>query len=60
VDDLSEPPDDSDAPRFEDYRRAEGTLDGQTYLRDRTAHHAVPLSHLTIAQRRERFAGNRR
>ena len=55
--DMSEPaePDDPDAPRFEDYAGR-----GDAYLRDKAAHDAIPLSHLTIAQRRERFAGNRR
>lgn len=52
--------DDPEAPQLEDYRREDGTLDGEGYLRDRHAHAAVPLSHLTIAQRRERFASNRR
>jgi hypothetical protein len=61
VEDMSEPtePDDPDAPRFEDYRRADGSLDGEVYLRDRRAHNAVPLSHLSVAQRRERFASGR-
>lgn len=61
VDDLSEPaePYDPDAPRMENYRRPDGTLGGEAYLRDSAAHKVVPLSHLTVAQRRERFAGNR-
>ncbi len=58
VDDLSEPAD-PEAPRMEDYRRPDGMLDGEAYLQDSAAHKAVPLSHLTVAQRRERFAGNR-
>ncbi len=53
-------PIDPDAPRLEDYRRTDGALDGDAFLRDSRAHHAVPLSHLTTAQRRERFASNRR
>jgi hypothetical protein len=50
---------DPDAPRFEDYRRADGSLDGEAYLRDVRAHKAVPLSHLRVAQRRKRFASGR-
>lgn len=59
VDDTSEPYD-PDAPRMEDYRRPDGTLDGDAFLSDSHAHKAVPLSHLTIEQRRKRFASNRR
>jgi len=53
-------PHDPDAPDMEDYRRPDGTIDGDAYLADSRAHKAVPLSHLTIEQRRKRFASNRR
>ena len=53
-------PHDPNAPTLEDFRRPDGTLDGDAYLRDAATHKAVPLSHLTIAQRRKRFAGRSR
>jgi hypothetical protein len=46
-------PYDPDAPQWEDYDS------GSAFLRDSYAHKAVPLSQLTPAQRRERFARNR-
>ena len=53
-------PIDPDAPRLEDYRRPDGSLDGEAYLRESRAHTAVPLSHLTTAQRRERWQSGQR
>jgi hypothetical protein len=53
-------PYDPDAPRIEDYKRPDGTLDGDGYLTDLRAHKVVPLSHLSIEQRRKRFASSRR
>jgi hypothetical protein len=54
--DMSEPdePYDPDAPRFEDYDSADA------YLRDKRAHDAIPLSHLSVEQRRERWARGRK
>jgi hypothetical protein len=64
IPDMSEPepdePYDHDAPRYEDYTRPDGGHDAEAFLRDSRAHKAIPLSHLTVAERRERFAGNRR
>lgn len=56
ADNMPEPdePYDPDAPRLEDY------ADAAAYLADLRAHKAVPLSHLTIEQRRKRFASSRR
>ena len=61
VDDLSEPdePYDPDAPNFEDYRRADGSLDSEAYLRDVKAHNA-PLDKLSIAERRRRWQSGQR
>lgn len=52
--DEPEEPHDPDAPRLEDY---DGRAD--EYLRDSAAHRAGPLSHLTVAERRQRLARNR-
>jgi len=61
VADLSEPePYDPEAPRFEDYRRPDGTADADAYLRDKAAHDAIPLSHLSIAERRKRWGSKGR
>jgi len=55
--DMSEPdePYNPDAPRFEDY---EGRADA--YIRDKAAHDAIPLSHLSTAERRKRWQRNRK
>lgn len=58
--DTPELPEDPDAPKLEDYRPQNGTIDGEAFLADSRAHKTVPLSHLTTAQRRERFASGRR
>jgi hypothetical protein len=50
----SDEPCDPDAPRLGDY------ADAAAYLADLRAHKAVPMSHLTIEQRRDRFASSRR
>ena len=54
---MSEPaePYDPDASRLEDYK---GGADA--FIRDSAAHKAIPLSHLSPAQRRERFASGRK
>jgi hypothetical protein len=49
--DMSDP----DAPRLEDYQ---GRAD--EYIRDKAAHDATPLSHLSIAERRKRWQRNRK
>jgi hypothetical protein len=45
--------DDPDAPRFEDYQGR-----AHEYIRDKAAHDAVPLSHLSTAERRKRWQRN--
>jgi len=59
--DMSEPAeaDDPNAPRLEDYRKPDGRLDRQAYIRDRAAYHA-PLENLSIAERRKRWQSGRR
>jgi hypothetical protein len=59
--DMSEDGDtyDLDAPGLEDYKRGNGSLDSEAYLHDSAAHNAIPLSDLTTAERRKRFASNR-
>jgi hypothetical protein len=59
VDDPPEPYD-PDAPLLEDYRRADGALDGEAYIRDSRAHAAVPLGHLSVAERRNRWQSGQR
>jgi hypothetical protein len=60
--DMSEPdePYDPDAPRLEDYRRPDASHDAGAYLRDKAAHDAIPLSHLTTVERRKRWQRNRK
>jgi hypothetical protein len=53
--DTPECAEDPDAPRLEDYRRPDGTLDGDAFMRASHAHKAVPLSQRTTAQRRKRW-----
>ena len=55
IGDMSEDtePYDPDAPRFEDYQGR-----AHEYIRDKAAHDAIPLSHLSTVERRQRWQRN--
>ncbi len=53
-------PYDPDAPCLEDFRRKDGALDGDAFMRASHAHRVTPLGHLSVAERRKRWQSKQR